>query len=113
MVPAERAFEDFLLKGAELAKKGLHGPDHLRWLDRLEAEHNNLRAAMNRALDRGDGSVALRLALRLWEFWETRGYRREGRAWLERALAVAGTVDESELAAAEFALGGLSFVLGD
>ncbi len=113
MVLIERAFEEFLLKGVELAKEGLHGPDHLLWLDRLEAEHNNLRAAMNRVLDQGDGSVALRLALRLWEFWETRGYRREGRAWLERALAVAGTVDESDRAAAEFALGGLSFVLGD
>jgi tetratricopeptide (TPR) repeat protein len=109
----ERAFEEFLTRRAEAAEEGLHGPDHLRWLDRLEAEHNNLRAGMNRALDRGDGPIALKLALWLWEFWETRGFGREGRAWLERSLALAGTVDKRDQAAAESALGGLSFDLGD
>jgi predicted ATPase/class 3 adenylate cyclase len=113
MVAIERAFEEFLLRRAEAAEDGLHGPDHLLWLGRLEADHDNLRAAMSRALDRGDGSIALTLALRLWDFWETRGYRREGRAWLERTLALAGTVDARDRAAAEFALGRLSFDLGD
>jgi tetratricopeptide (TPR) repeat protein len=113
MVPVERAFEEFLLRRAEAAEEGLHGPDHLLWLGRLEADHDNLRAAMSRALDRGDGPIALTLALRLWEFWESRGYRREGRTWLERTLALAGTVAARDRAAAEFALGRLSFDLGD
>jgi predicted ATPase/class 3 adenylate cyclase len=113
MVLVERAFEELFLGLAEVAEESLHGPDHLLWLGRLEAEHDNLRAAMSRALDRGDGPTALRLALRLWEFWETRGYRREGRAWLERSLALAGAADEGDRAAAEFALGRLSFDLGD
>ena len=91
----------------------MHGPDHLQWLRRLEAEHDNLRVAMGRALERGDGHLALRLALRLWEFWETRGYRSEGRVWLERTLALTKSVNESDRAAAEFALGRLSFDLGD
>ena len=111
--PTERAFEAFLIGQAEAAEKGLKGPDQLRWLGRLEMEEANLRAAMSRALDRGDGAVALSLALRLWEFWETRGYRREGRVWLERTLALARSVDAGDLAAAEFALGRLSFDLGD
>jgi tetratricopeptide (TPR) repeat protein len=82
-------------------------------LHRLEAEHDNLRAAIGRALDRGDGTVALRLALRLWEFWWIRGYWREGRDWLERTLTVAGSADVAERAAAEFGLGKLSLDLGD
>jgi predicted ATPase/DNA-binding XRE family transcriptional regulator len=109
----ERTCEEFFLGLAEVAEAGLHGPDQLLWLGRLEAEHDNCRAAMGRALDRGDGAIALKLALRLWEFWETRGYRGEGRAWLERTLASAGTVDERDRAAAEFAMGRLSFDLGD
>ena len=113
MVPIERAFEEYLLRCAEVAEEGLHGPDHLQWLRRLEAEHDNLRVAMGRALERGDGHLALRLALRLWEFWETRGYRSEGRVWLERTLALTKSVNESDRAAAEFALGRLSFDLGD
>jgi tetratricopeptide (TPR) repeat protein len=113
MVPIERAFEEFLLGRAEAAEEGLHGPDQLLWLGRLEVEHDNLRAAMSRALERGDVAIALRLALRLWEFWWARGYRREGRAWLERTIALAETVDARDRAAAEFALGRLSFDLGD
>jgi len=111
--PVERSFEAFLIGQAEAAKKELKGPDQLLWLGRLEAEDANLRAAMSRALDRGDGAVALSLALRLWEFWETRGYLREGRAWLERTLTLARSVDAGDRAAAESALGRLSFDLGD
>jgi predicted ATPase/DNA-binding SARP family transcriptional activator len=111
--PVERAFEGFLIGQAEAAEKELKGPDQLLWLGRLEVEDANLRAAMSRALDRGDGAIALNLALRLWEFWETRGYLREGRAWLERTLALARSVDAGDRAAAESALGRLSFDLGD
>ncbi len=74
IIQVERAFEEFLIARAEAAEEGLKGPDQRLWLDRLEAEHDNLRAAIGRALERGDGAVALRLALRLWEFWWIRGY---------------------------------------
>jgi len=109
----ERAFEAFLIGAAEAAEEGLKGSDPLRWLGRLEAEHDNLRAALGRALDRGDGSVALKLALRLWEFWWVHGYWREGRDWLERTLASAGSVDMAGRAAGEFGLGRLCLQLGD
>ena len=89
----ERAFEEFLIARAEVAEEGLKGPDQRLWLDRLEAEHDNLRAALGRAVERKDGEVALRLALRLWQFWWTHGYWREGRDWLERTLAVAGSAE--------------------
>ena len=109
----ERAFEAFLIGAAEAAEKGLKGPDPLLWLGRLEAEHDNLRAALGRALDRSDGIIALKLALRLWEFWWVHGYSREGRDWLERTLASAGSVDMAGRAAGEFGLGRLCLQLGD
>src|SRR5215212_1192477 len=79
IVQAERAFEAFLIARAEAAEDGLQGSDQRLWLDRLEAEHDNIRAALGRALERNDGAVALRLALRLREFWWIHGYWREGR----------------------------------
>jgi predicted ATPase len=109
----ERAFEAFLAGQAEAAEHGLKGSDQLRWLGRLEAEHDNLRVALGRTLERGDGVAALRLTLGLWEFWEIRGYRREGRASLERALAAAESADPKDRAAGEFAVGRLAFDQGD
>jgi predicted ATPase/transcriptional regulator with XRE-family HTH domain len=56
--------------------------------DAIQTEHDNMRAALAWSLDGGDdGELALRLAVALARFWEARGYWREGRSWLERALA--------------------------
>ncbi|MBA2278033.1 MAG: hypothetical protein H0W06_09755 [Chloroflexia bacterium] len=57
--------------------------------DRLETEHANLRAALAWSCAGGSPRIALRLAARMGRFWLRRGYQREGRDWLERALAVA------------------------
>jgi predicted ATPase/DNA-binding SARP family transcriptional activator len=62
--------------------------------ERLEAEHDNSRAAMTWSLaEAGDPGMALRLAVGLAPFWDLRGYLSEGRGWLKRALAV--TPDEA------------------
>jgi predicted ATPase len=68
---------------------------HLRdqpkqWLDRLEAEHANLRLALE-CLQGAEGPRLLRLAVNITRFWLMRGYLGEGRRWLDRALAVAPT----------------------
>ena len=71
------------------------GPAHLEALDRLEAEHDNLRAALAWALDTPAAGLAghddradigLRLVETLGLFWYRRGYLAEGRRWLERAV---------------------------
>lgn len=67
-----------------------HGGDqlHAEWLDRLEADHDNLRAALARSEQQpGEPEVGLRLASLLAGYWLLRGHHREGRAWLGRLLA--------------------------
>jgi hypothetical protein len=79
---------DFFLRLAEEAEPRLHGREQLAWLDRLEAEHDNFRAALawSRTEERHAES-ALRLAGALAWFWNMRGYLNEGRRWLEDLLA--------------------------
>ena len=62
------------------------GKEQRVWLDRLEVEHDNVRAALAGALDHGYGDAGLRLAGAMWRFWLLRTYFGEGRRWLERLL---------------------------
>ncbi len=70
----------------EQAEPHLEAPDR-RWMDRLEAEHENIRAALDATVTPGGGEDALRFAAALQRFWHIRGYWTEGRRWLEAALA--------------------------
>jgi len=70
---------------AEAAEPELDGP-HEEWPDRLQAHLDDLREALTFTLEAGD-EPGLRLAAAMWQFWERRGYLREGRGWMERALA--------------------------
>ncbi len=79
---------DFFLQWAEQAEPKLRGPQQLKWLNQLESELDNLRAALEWSLAQTDGGEAsLRLASALIAFWHQRGHVSEGRAWLARALA--------------------------
>src|SRR5438552_8851721 len=73
---------------AERARPELQGKDQKRWLDVVELEHDNLRAALEFAISDGRSDDAARLVYALWRFWQSRGYLREGRSWAERAVAV-------------------------
>jgi non-specific serine/threonine protein kinase len=78
----------YCLGFAEEAERELGGPDQARWLTRLEAEHDNLRAALSWSLGEvGDAGLGVRLTAALWSFWSTRGYVNEGRKWLESAIS--------------------------
>ncbi len=71
---------------AEAAESGLWGPDMAVWLDRLETEHENLRAALRWSVGHGEAETALRLGAALARFWQLCGYRGEGLQWLQGGL---------------------------
>jgi len=68
---------------AEQARPRLAGPDQRRWLDRLELEHDNLRAALDRAVADENAELAIGLAFALWRFWQMRGHLFEARRRLD------------------------------
>ncbi len=78
---------------AETAGSHLRGPAQLVWLERLEAEHDNCRAALHGAVAQETAEPALQLSSALWWFWRLHGYWDEGRTWLEAALARATSTD--------------------
>jgi predicted ATPase/class 3 adenylate cyclase len=75
---------------AEEASEALTGAGQQEWLERLDLEHDNLRAALDRALELRETELALRLVAALWRFWLLHGHLSEGRAAVERALALEG-----------------------
>jgi predicted ATPase/DNA-binding CsgD family transcriptional regulator len=66
------------------------GGNPVAWLDRLAADHDNLRAALDRLCRADTAEDCLRLTADCCWFWSRRGHITEGRARLERALALAG-----------------------
>lgn len=110
-----RRHADHFARLAEAAEAELTGPRQGEWLDRLESEHDNLRAALAWAIVHAP-ATALRLGAALWRFWWQRGHFGDGRRWLERALAA----DEATGAAparlrlrALYGAGSLADVQGD
>jgi hypothetical protein len=87
-----------LLDLAERAAPNLSGADQRGWLDRLERDHDNLRAALDWSTNHPAPEVAARLAFALWRFWQQRGYLNEARARFE-TMAAKGWTLESEVAA--------------
>ena len=89
---------DFFLTLAEEPRRNLRDPDHLTWLNLVEADYDNLRAALEWSLrfegSRGEISPeqekavqgSVKLAGALLTFWWMRNYTSEGRKWLQRAL---------------------------
>ncbi len=77
---------DYFLNFAENTAPKLHSPDQSAWLNRIEAEHDNLRTALDWAWESGKAEIALRLAVALKRFWEMRSYFGDSRAWLEKTI---------------------------
>ncbi len=106
---------DWFLALAEEGETKLKGPEQGVWLQRLEAERDNLRTALAWCGAEKNGAEAgLQLAGALWRFWELHGYFSEGRASLAEALAREGTgVRANSRAKALNAEGVLAFYQGD
>ena len=77
----------YFLKLAEEEERASQGPLQRVWLDRLETEHDNFRAALSWSLtSQGDTEMGLRLTGALSHFWYVREHHSEARTWLQRAL---------------------------
>jgi predicted ATPase/class 3 adenylate cyclase len=109
----KRRHAEHFLTLAEEAYPKLRGPDQLQWLERLEAEHDNMRAALSWALGRKEAELALRLGGALSGFWSKRGYYGEGRRWLEGALAIEGRGSPEVRAMALAGVGDLALEQGE
>jgi predicted ATPase/DNA-binding CsgD family transcriptional regulator len=84
------------------------------WLERLEREHDNLRAAMRWLLGSGRLGEAAGLGWALWLFWGIRGHFAEGRRWMEQALSANGDAEAaSARAKALFVAGMMANYQGD
>jgi predicted ATPase/class 3 adenylate cyclase len=94
----------------EAAEPHLRGFDQKRWLDLLELEHDNLRAALRRSIDAGLPTTGLRLVGALWRFWQMHGHLAEGRRWTETVLSLPASAERTpERAKALTALGGVAY----
>jgi DNA-binding CsgD family transcriptional regulator len=69
-----RQHATYYLTLAERAEPKLMSAEQAVWLQHLETEHDNLRAALQWSLERGGAEPALRLGSALWRFWRLRGY---------------------------------------
>lgn len=106
---------DYFLAFAEKAEMQLEGSERIVWLNRLEREHDNLRAALDWSRTSEDRArLGLRLAGSLGAFWDSRGYLREGRERLSEALArVPASERTAERAKALYAAGELAYLQSD
>src|SRR6266542_644983 len=98
---------------AEQAEPELIGANQIEWLDRVDNEHDNLRAALAYALETADSSSALRLVVGVRRFWHIHGYLAEGRQVLESALAITPVAPSEERANALNMIGILAGEQGD
>lgn len=105
-----RRHADAYLALAERAEPALAGGDPSEWLRRLQADNDNLRAALGWARAHHP-DVALRIAASLWRFWQFSGQLHEAREWLSRVLALEGGSAAARGKAVE-AAGGVAYWQG-
>lgn len=99
---------------AQTAQPHLRGSHQLDWVEKLEAEHDNLRAALGWFIEQRETRAALLFAQAMWMFWYIRGYYTEGRKRLDAALALPRMDGDDEARGqALYGAGALSQLQGD
>jgi predicted ATPase/class 3 adenylate cyclase len=108
-----RVHAEYFLALAEEAEPMLWGAEDAAWLERLEQEHDNMRAALHWAIEHEEGELALRVGGALRWFWYMEGYYSEGRRWLEAALGKEGPASAEARIKALAGVGFLAVDQGD
>jgi predicted ATPase/class 3 adenylate cyclase len=103
-----RQHAEHFLALAEHVAPELRGARQAQWVKRLDAEHDNLRAALHWCVEHGEVEQGLRLGGALWRFWQMHGHLTEGRERLMEALRLPedGMPSERRMAARAVALNG-------
>jgi predicted ATPase/class 3 adenylate cyclase len=99
---------------AEDASRKLSGDDQRRWLGRIERDHDNIRAVLDRSTASGDADTAIRLAFAMWRYWQKRGHLAEARRRLQAIADQPWSRDDPVLRARLLeALGGVAWWQAD
>ena len=85
---AHRRHAHWFRRMAEDGESGLRTDEQEMWLDRLDADHDNMRAALAWSFEH-DHDVAVQMCSSLWRYWYVHGHLLEGREWVERAYGLA------------------------
>ncbi|HEY6406627.1 MAG TPA: tetratricopeptide repeat protein, partial [Ktedonobacteraceae bacterium] len=115
MEMVRKSHASYFLAQVDRGNQDLSSSEYEAWLDQMEQEHDNLRAAMQWSLEQPEDrkEIALRLGGGLRSFWYNRGYLSEGLDFLERALAQSDDVEAAVRARALFAAARLYEVRGE
>ena len=111
-MPCGAATRASIFRSRRSAEPALLGPQQLSWLERLDAERDNLRAALTWATEEDEADIGLRIGAALWRYWQLRGLDSEGRERLERLLALRSGSEEARAVALAMTAS-LSFFQGD
>ena len=102
----------YFLGLVESVEPGPKEPNLVAWMRALDEEHDNLRAALQWALENNEVDSALRIAGAVWRFWQIRGYVEEGSGWMKEILARSAGQVTLARAKALWGAGWLGMVMG-
>ncbi len=103
-----------VLSFAERAAAEVFGSDQATWLDRFEAEHDNIRAALAWTFARDRAETAMPLLVACWRFWQMRGYLQEARERANQVLELPSAAQHPDARAAALeAAGGIAYWQAD
>jgi predicted ATPase len=110
----ERRHRAVFLALVETAAPRLSGADQRRWLGALERDHDNIRAALDRAVAMGDADTAIRIGFGMWRYWQKRGHLIEAKRRLDEMAGQPWSRSDPVLRARLMeALGGVGWWTGD
>lgn len=105
---------DYFARFAETAAEGIIGPEQVSWMQGLQAEHENIRAALEWSLSGGPPENGLRICASLVHYWHRQGHLAEGRQWCNRVLSTeTGKARNAARAAVLNTAGMLAWMQGD
>jgi hypothetical protein len=108
-----RAHTEFFRARVESASACLLTANQERWIERLNLDLDDIRAAMRWSLEVGEPGRAARIAGALWPYWWLRSLQREAATWLQEVRAASAELSTAERAATALTLAMMQFILGE